>query len=207
MENNTFKGSLFGGFKREDVIDYITKSSAESASRIEALEADIDKLCTQERELRAQVTSLHSENDALKADLERVTSERDESRKALDASSDELSALRTEVAALRQATVALRAENDELRPLSDQYSIIKEHIAGIELDAHQRAEEYERSVHARLSALIGACRSHCDEVLSTLSETCQNVTGELRRAESSISTLPDAFTALRGGLEKLEEEK
>lgn len=43
MENNTFKGSLFGGFNREDVIDYIKKTSAESTARIESLEGDIDQ--------------------------------------------------------------------------------------------------------------------------------------------------------------------
>ena len=207
MDGNTFKGSLFGGFDRQDVIDYITKVSAESASRIEALEADVDRLCTQERELRAQIASLHTESDALKADLARASGERDESRAALTAASNELTALRAEAAALRQTNVALRAENDELRPLSTQYSIIKEHISGIELDAHQRAEEYERGVHARLAELIGACRSHCGDVLATLNETCQSVTGELHRAENSVSSLPAAFTALRAGLEKLEEEK
>ena len=58
MENNTFKGSLFGGFNREDVIDYIKKTSAESTARIESLEGDIDKLCAQEQELRTQVSTL-----------------------------------------------------------------------------------------------------------------------------------------------------
>ena len=65
MENNTFKGSLFGGFNREDVIDYIKKTSAESTARIESLEGDIDKLCAQEQELRTQVSTLRGENDRL----------------------------------------------------------------------------------------------------------------------------------------------
>ena len=91
--------------------------------------------------------------------------------------------------------------------MAEQYSTIKEHLAGIELDAHQRAEEYERSVHERLATMIGDCRAHCDSVLSTLGNTCINVTGELRRAENSISSLPAAFNALRAGLEKLEEDK
>lgn len=43
--------------------------------------------------------------------------------------------------------------------MAEQYSTIKEHLAGIELDAHQRAEEYERSVHERLAAMIGDCRA------------------------------------------------
>ena len=64
MENNTFKGSLFGGFNREDVIDYIKKTSAESTARIESLEGDIDKLCAQEQELRTQVSTLRGETTA-----------------------------------------------------------------------------------------------------------------------------------------------
>lgn len=200
MENNTFKGSLFGGFNREDVIDYIKKTSAESTARIESLEGDIDKLCAQEQELRTQVSTLRGENDRLTQEHNDAAAERDTLRTALDTANGELTALRAEAE-------ALRAENDKLRPMAEQYSTIKEHLAGIELDAHQRAEEYERGVHERLAAMIGDCRAHCDSVLSTLGNTCINVTGELRRAENSISSLPAAFNALRAGLEKLEEDK
>ena len=207
MENNTFKGSLFGGFNREDVIDYITKTSAESSARIESLESDVDKLTAQENELRAQITSLREENDRLACASTAAAEERDTLRTALDSANAELTALRAEAEALRAENAALRAENDKLRPMAEQYSTVKDHLAGIELDAHQRAEEYERSVRERLAALLGGCRAHCDEVLSSLSNTCIGVTGELRRAENSISSLPAAFNALREGLEKLEEEK
>ncbi len=207
MENNTFKGSLFGGFNREDVIDYIKKTSAESTARIESLESDIDKLCAQERELRAQVGSLRDDNDRLTQENRDFASERDTLRTALDAANGELTALRAEAETLRAENASLRAENASFRPMAEQYSTVKEHLAGIELDAHQRAEEYERSVRARLAAAIGECRAQCDTVLSTLSNTCISVTGELRRAENSVSTLPAAFSALREGLEKLEESK
>ena len=162
MENNTFKGSLFGGFNREDVIDYIKKTSAESTARIESLEGDIDKLCTQEQELRTQVSTLRGENDRLTQEHSDAAAERDTLRAALDAANDELTALRAEAEALRAENASLRAENDKLRPMAEQYSTIKEHLAGIELDAHQRAEEYERGVHERLAAMIGDCRAHCD---------------------------------------------
>ena len=41
MENNSFKSSLFGGFRRKDVIAYIEKAASESGKRITALEAEI----------------------------------------------------------------------------------------------------------------------------------------------------------------------
>lgn len=165
------------------------------------------KLCAQEQELRTQVSTLRGENDRLTQEHSDAAAERDTLRAALDTANDELTALRAEAEALRAENASLRAENDKLRPMAEQYSTIKEHLAGIELDAHQRAEEYERGVHERLAAMIGDCRAHCDSVLSTLGNTCINVTGELRRAENSISSLPAAFNALRAGLEKLEEDK
>ena len=207
MENNTFKASLFGGFNREDVIDYITKASAESSARIAALEGDVDKLCAQERELRTQMASLREENERLRPELQAAQAEHDAQHTELEQANAALTALRAEAEALRAENAALRTEADSLRPLAAQYATVKEHIAGIELDAHQRAEEYERGVRERLTALLGDCRTQCDEVLSTLSNTCINVTSELRRAENSVSTLPAAFSALRTGLEKLESYK
>ena len=41
MENNTFKGSLFGGFRRQDVMDYIEKASRESAELLQSQEERI----------------------------------------------------------------------------------------------------------------------------------------------------------------------
>ncbi len=214
MENNTFKGSLFGGFNREDVIDYIKKTSAESTARIESLESDIDKLCAQEDKLRVQLDCAENEKSKLKERLERATNNLTDARASLDSANNDLSILRAEAEVMREELATLRAENASLRaesasfrPMAEQYSTVKEHLAGIELDAHQRAEEYERSVRARLAAAIGECRAQCDTVLATLSNTCISVTGELRRAENSVSTLPAAFNTLRAGLEKLEEDK
>ena len=207
MENNTFKSSLFGGFNREDVIDYITKTSAESTSRIAALEADIDKLCTQERELRAQLTAAQEEAERLRGELDAAQHSCEAAQYACAKADSELSTLRVEAEALRRENTTLRAENETLRPLSEQYAAVKNHIAGIELDAHQRAEAYEHSTRERLSALIAACRSHCDTVLSTLGSTCENVTAELRRTETAVSSLPSAFDSLRSGLDELEQEK
>lgn len=204
MENNTFKGTLFGGFNREDVIDYITKTSADSTARIEALEADIDRLCTQEQDLRTQLTASQAECAALQEELRLAQAARDAAQQTLGSLNDELTALRAEVETLRRENAALRTEAETLRPLSEQYCTIKDHLAGIELDAHQRAEEYERSTRERMTALIASCRSLCDGVLSTLSTTCESVSGELERAERSLSVLPSAFETLRSSLDELE---
>ena len=210
MENNTFKGSLFGGFNREDVIDYIKKTSAESTARIEvASRATSTSSARRSRSCARRSAPCAAKTTASPKSTATPRAERDTLRAALDTANDELTALRAEAEALRAENASLRAENDKLRPMAEQYSTIKEHLAGVDLDAHQRAEELSarRTTSATVPPSIGDCRAHCDSVLSTLGNTCINVTGELRRAESSISSLPAAFNALRAGLEKLEDDK
>lgn len=214
MENNSFKSAIFGGFDREDVINYITRTSAESAARIEALESDIARLSEQEDKLRIQRDSADESNRRLTERLEKAEKDCAEASTALKDATGELETLRAELelareegSALRAENASLRSENNELRPLAEQYTAVKAHIAGIELDAHQRAEEYERGIHERLAAAIGECRAHCDTVLSSLSATCIRVTEELRRTENSVASLPSAFSALREGLDRLDESK
>lgn len=214
MENNTFKGTLFGGFDREDVIQYITKASAENTARVETLESDIARLTEQEDKLRIQRDSAEASNRRLTERLERAEQDCAETSAALERAKGELETLRAELELAREEAAALRAENasltsenNDLRPLAEQYTAVKAHIAGIELDAHRRAEEYERSVHERMTAAIDECRTHCNGVLASLSATCIKVTEELRRTENSVASLPSAFSALRAGLDKLEESK
>lgn len=142
------------------------------------------------RSCARRVSTLRGENDRLTQEHSDAAAERDTLRAALDAANDELTALRAEAEALRAENASLRAENDKLRPMAEQYSTIKEHLAGIELDAHQRAEEYERSVHERLAAMISDCRAHCDSVLSTLGNTCINVTASFGALKTASPPCP-----------------
>ena len=46
MENNTFKSVAFGGFAKQDVIDYIERTARESAAAQEKLQQENNELHT-----------------------------------------------------------------------------------------------------------------------------------------------------------------
>ncbi len=196
MENNTFKGTLFGGFNREDVIAYITKTSAQANERIAALETDIDKFCRQEQEMRTQIDDALTEKEALERELNALKSENENLKSSLAAAAGDRETLNLEVS-------ALRAEVSELRPQAEEYAKVKSHIAGIELEARQRNDELDRLTRERLSALVGECRSKCNAVLSTLTGTCASISGEMQRIDAAVTSLPGNFEALRAGLDDL----
>ena len=57
---NTFKGSVFGGFNRDDVIRYIEKTSLETKQQIEQLEQENNGLCRESASLRDELAAAQS---------------------------------------------------------------------------------------------------------------------------------------------------
>ena len=60
MENNTFKSVAFGGFAKQDVINYIEEAAREAAAQQERLEQENESLRTQIQDLTAQLEGLRT---------------------------------------------------------------------------------------------------------------------------------------------------
>ena len=197
MEDNTFKRTLFGGFRRDDVIAYIEKSSAGFIQRINELEK-------KEKTLSDEGEALRAENYEIQNSL----------KASLDALSGELDELRARLALVTGERDELLAEAEVLRRQAEEFRTVKSNLADMELAAHRRANEYEAESRRRVDAysaetqarildMVGSCRRQCDTVMETLDATCRSLSAQLRASDETIARLPDAFLTLRGELDEL----
>ena len=123
--DHPFRSAALGGFNRQDVLDYLEKTSAENAQRQQELQQNLEAAEEERRQLAAktaeqeeQLSILHRERDSLSQQLEQV-------QQALAASQDRDS---------------LKARVAELEPEAAAYEAVKERTAGVELEAHCRAQ-------------------------------------------------------------------
>ncbi len=227
MENNSFKSSLFGGFRRKDVIAYIEKSAAESGERISELEEAEGKLSQENESLRGDLASVSGARDRLSDALHDNYAKQEALQSALDAANAELDGLRAQLNAMTEERNALRSEVDKLRPQVKEFCSVKANLTELELAAHrrvddyeaeakrrveadeaeakQRTDAYESDVRARLHSAVESCRTQCDLIMATLETTCENVAAELRRGTETVTRLPDAFHTLRHDLDEMEK--
>ncbi len=234
MENNSFKSSLFGGFRRKDVIAYIEKSAAESGERISALEEAESRLTKENESLRSEVASASGARDRLSDALSDNYAKQEELQSALENAREELAELRDlsqslarERDTLRGERDALRAECEALRDRVREYEDTKAGLAELELAAHhradtyeaeakqrgdayeaearERADAYESGIRTRLHGMVLNCRTQCDRVMAALDETCKGLTAQLRQSTETISGLPEAFQTLRQDLDELDQ--
>lgn len=205
----TFRSATFGGFNRQDVTDYITKTAKETSEQIAALERERDQLQTElaakvdlEQEaaqLREQCTQLQADT-AMKASeietLKRRAAERDDLAKRVD----------------------------ELEGQAEEYCDLKQHIAGIELDAHRRADQLLEESRRKADDIVAKAnedavriRRQAEEMMQALCQQYEeqvrafevaagHVTGELRKMDVAVGQLPLAFNRLSAGLRDLKEQ-
>ncbi len=204
----TFRNAAFGGFNRQDVMDYIANAARESGERIAALEQERDMLqekASQRDQFEQELHVIREQCAALETSLDTVSAERD--------------ALQAQVEQLQAQAGSLR----EMEAQAKEYDSMKQHIAGIELDAHKRADQILQEAQARAQAIEREAGQHAadvhskmEEELSTLSLRYQellntfetvsaHVAGELRKMDVAVGQLPLAFNRLSTALRELQD--
>ncbi len=214
MESNSFRSSLFGGFSRKDVVDYIEKSAAAANERIEVLEARCNQLSHENEGLRADLDITAEARDRLDEKLSDALAHSAQLKDALDEANAKLTALSEQHDALADERAQLREELTQLRPKAEQFAAMKANIAELELAARRRANQYEAETRLRadtyasetaeqVDTMLNNCRAQCDQILAMLDEACTNVTAELQKTAASVTRLPIAFHTLRHEMAEL----
>ena len=166
METKNFKSVAFGGFDKEEVIQYIQKTAQENTDVQEAL--------------RRENNDLRAENEALQKRLDLSLREQEDSA-------------RREAEELREKIESLSAELEELRPQAQSYQEVRAQVGDIECQARRRASELESATTARLNALVSDIQRQYQDMAGAFGTTAAQVTAELRKIEVGLSQLPRAM--------------
>ena len=118
-----FRKAVFGGFNRRDVLDYFDRFARESKEQMERLEARLKRAEEDRTEHGVQ----------MKAELE-------EKEAALKSAHADLESTRNQIAELEQKVAELQEKLAKVEPQARGYEILKDRVATVELDAHQKAQ-------------------------------------------------------------------
>lgn len=182
MENHTFKSVAFGGFDKQDVIQYI-EQSAKEASTVQ------EKLQHENADLRAERDHLSSRTESLEKQLESLTAERN----SLAAKLEQETAARQALESVKSDLERLTAEMEKLRPDAEAYAQFRASIGSIECEARERAASLEAATNAQLRKTVDLFRAQYQTLMSTFESTASHVTSELRKIEVNLTQLPRAM--------------
>ena len=197
--DHPFRSAALGGFNRQDVLDYLEKMSAENAQRQQELQQKLEtaedaqrQLSTQTAQQEEQLAILRRDRDQLKEQLEQV-------QQALASSQAQEEAQESALTALRQERDELKARVEVLEPEAAAYETIKDRTAGVELEAHCRAQNVldQANVQAKelrrnMEQWLGRVEREYDALRSEVESTVSHAADQLEKANKCL----DRMTAL-----------
>ena len=138
--DHPFRSAAFGGFNRQDVLDYLEKTSAETGLRQRELQEKLEAAQEECRQLTARTTEQEEQLAILRRDRDNLNQQLEQVQGALEESQGQGEAQEEELAALRRERDEWKAKAEALEPDASAYGILKERTAGVELEAHRRAQ-------------------------------------------------------------------
>ena len=206
----TFRNAAFGGFNRQDVTEYIASAAKENEARIAALEQELE-----------QLRAVQQERDTLAEEAEALRSRLQELEEKLRETEGKIEPLQAQ----KKENETLARELEKYRGQAAEYQNLKQHIAGIELDAHKRADQIIGDAEKQAREIVGKANVRAEEIqrrtgeaVQELSRRCEelnsafevarnHISGELRKMEVSMGQLPLAFDRMNGLIKELRSGK
>ena len=210
--DHPFRNAMFGGFNRQDVLTYLEQTAQEAAQRQQELEHKLDQaqetLSKQDAQLSEQaeqLSRLTQENDELRAQLEQANLALSSSRTQCSQQSGQLEAVRQELEAARQRAA-------DLEPDAAAYSAVKERTAGVELEAHRRAQaiqdEAQRQaaqLHRRTELWLQKLGREYDALRSEVEATVSHAADKLDKANRALEQVSNLLEEQNSAWEQLAQ--
>lgn len=186
--NANFKTTLFGGFDRTDVVNFIQQLSQENQQRVSTLEAENQDLWERNHAMETELGTLR------RLMLENGTAV------------ETCRQLRQELEQLQQEHRQLCQEAETLRRQADEYQSLKDHIAEIEISAHRRTEEFRTQAIRQLGEMAQRQQDWCDQAQNRYQELSRQFAQKLLQAQQALED-PDmeGFEEMRLSLRQLQD--
>lgn len=199
MKKNTFfKRSLFGGFKREDVINYIDN-----------LKSELERARKDAEELREENSSLKSANEALSSETDKYRSENaslsislGENTITLNKVKAELSDAKNKYARLSEENSLLKAENEKCQSKIERASEIESHVGGMIADAKIYKEKLIADAKNEISTISASYCSAAKEITEKIDSFTDELNDLSAGVSASLSSIMDSLIKMSNEIEK-----
>lgn len=205
-----FRGALFGGFRREDVLHYIEETDTKYYTETEELrrrlteaQAAMDELRGQSKELTEKNAELLERLGQMTLDTDKIRAKLDEIEKGFTLQTAEIEAQNDRAEALAAENDRLTAENAKLAQKCGEYDASKEKIAEMELSAYRRAKKIEEDAKNEMQKLRRQSLEMIEQVKKQLDTVKENYRSVLTRSQQESAEMARKAGEVLGEIDRI----
>ena len=198
--NRGFKTGLFG-FKKKQVIEYLSEQKSEHNSLMSAASKDTDRLVGINNELKRNIAALTRQTDELAAERAALIAQKDEISAALQQKEAEADALKAELAESRSSCdslkTALAAQIDECTALKNDHAALQAEYQKCLVQAGENSMAFERE-----RAMLNAQLSEREARIAELEAENTQLRRQLERKQLTAGIKADPVRAILSYVKK-----
>lgn len=211
-----FRSAAIGGFNKQDVLDFLEAQAKQTAQAQQELQGRLEESERQGESLRRELDEANRQLEAVRRALEEAGQAQEElagqlerANEAASGSRQEASRLAGELEQARRERDEMRAQRDAVWPDAQAYIELKERTAGVELEAHRRAqaiqakaEEDAQKARRQVEQWLKRMGREYDALCTQVETTVSHAASELEKAGAGLERLNELMsgqgTALEG---------
>ena len=197
---NQFRTAAFGGFHKQDVLDYITSTAKDTQEQMTQLRKKADSAVQERAELAEKYEAAEAARKKNAAECERLSETLAERTETLESVQRELAQLKREYEQVSSRLDELEKRLPKLEEGAEAYEALKDRTATIELEAHRKAQEtVERAeaqaakIRSELDAWVRKVRSGYQRLRTDMTATMTHITDELERGRTALAGMGPDF--------------
>ena len=214
--DHPFRGAAFGGFNRQDVLTYLENTAREAAQQREALEQQLEQQRQAAesalRQIEEQSHQLQQANQRLQEEKDALSGQLEQTNVALSTSRTERSQLSDRLAQLENSLAQAQTRIAALEPDAEAYAALKERTAGVELEAHRRAqtvqeqaEEQARQLRRQMERWMQRVEQEYDVLRTQVESTVSHAADQLDKAGAALKEVGVLLEAQDVALDSLAQ--
>ena len=211
--DHPFRGAVFGGFNRQDVLTYLENASHEAAQRQSELEKQLDEAQALRAQQDAQLAEQTEQLARLRQENQELQTRLEQAQQALSASRDQCGRHSGELDAARRELEELKGRMAALEPDAAAYSAVKDRTAGMELEAHRRAQAIQdqaegqaRQIRRRAEQWLREVGLAYDALRRETESTAAHAADRLDKAGKALAQVNELLEQQGAAWERLSQE-
>lgn len=205
-----FRTATFGGFQKQDVLNYIESANQEHREKLDGLTRELEEAQKARTALEEENAQAKEQVQAGEETVRQLESQLEEARNEAEDLKSRLGDAETELERLRAALAEAEGKLAQAEPAAKAYEKVKDRTAGIELEAHCRAQAVQAEAEERVEKTrqdlvqwLDKVRKSYDELRTDMDATISHTSGELERVRTTLEEITNRFCAQDERLEKM----
>ena len=199
--DHPFRSAAIGGFNKQDVLSFLEEQSKQSVQaqqrlqeQLEEANRQLEALGREKADLQGQLAGVRQELEALRESQSGLSAQLSRTEQELSVSRAQGERTAQELEKTRRERDGLQAKLNTALPDAQAYVQIKERTAGVELEAHRRAqaiqdraEDDAQRVRRKLEQWLQRMEREYDQMRGEVEITVSHAASELDRVRAGLN--------------------